>query len=537
MEKLTVSLCASLLVPGLAFGEATEIQVMPMRHRKQFQVSTKEAGENVHFKVVSFLPAREGTRARVFFKGYEDHGVETREIGVEGKRTEETTVYEFELRRALVPYAVFRLFRQSADARGHGTPGEDCFRFKLSVFYGAEEIKALPGLSPETIDKLAELAGRLRDPENQPVPSFAPHHGRRMLRPQEELGKFCSVDDLVSITALGRRHWGLSSGAFGLLSREDYSAQLAERHITRLAQYLMSQREEWNGKDHRAARVLGRNQELGVPALKELLESEAGIYTRVNAAGGLMSSPTPLAPEVKRRAQAVLLEGLTTEGETGRLACNGLRDLEPWMAEWLVKKLNEPNPSMALREYGTSELAQYEGPELLTERRAVFLKGLRDPLTTVRSSSVAGLSGLGLKEADVGIHERILQDPSVACQMCDPLRKTNAPWTAPILLKALDAIPAEDQSCRLVCVKGLVALNYRPCLPKLMALLSEARGHDPGYILLYGWAIMDLTGLRGRFFVDRPEDYVEYRNWAEKESAALLAWWEQEGRKKHESGE
>jgi len=51
MEKLTVSLCTSLLVPGLAFGEVTEIQVMPMRHRKQFQVSTKEAGEKVHFFV------------------------------------------------------------------------------------------------------------------------------------------------------------------------------------------------------------------------------------------------------------------------------------------------------------------------------------------------------------------------------------------------------------------------------------------------------------------------------------------------------
>jgi len=526
---------ALLMVPELAFGEITVIEVMPMRHSKQFQVSTKEAGEKVEFRVVSFLPAREATRAQVLFKGYEDHGVETREIGVEGKRTEETTVYEFELRRALVPYAVFRLFRQSADAQGHATPAEDCFRFKLSVFEGAEEIKALPGLSPETIDKLAELAGRLHDPENQNYP-LGPQP-RERISPRKELGRFCTVDDLVSITALGRRHLTLWDSAFGLLSSERYSAQLTEGHIARLARYFMSQREEWYGKDHRTARVLGRNKEFGVPALKELLVSEAGTYTRVNAAGGLMVCTSPLDLEMKRKAQTVLLEGLAIDGETGRLAHNYIPKLEPWMAEWLVTKLRKPKPPDALRYHGIGKLAYYEGPELKTERREIFLKGLRDASRAVRSNSVHGLLHLGLKEADMGIYERIMQDPSVVCGMCDPLRKAKAPWTAPLLLKVLDAIPSGDESCRLHCAKALVEMKYKPCLPKLMALLSGARGHDPGYILLYGWAIMDLAGLRGRFFVDRPVDYVEYSKWAEKESAALLAWWEQEGRKKHESGE
>jgi hypothetical protein len=398
------------------------------------------------------------------------------------------------------------------------------------------KLKPIAGLSRDTFEKVEALARR-RAEQQRENGSFGVS-----LDLAKELGAFCSVSDLVAITA--SEHDPLSQAAFGLL-RGSFSASLTKQHVAALLKHfgLRGSKKAW--KALWAAHVMGQNGNVGVPALKAILDTSDDPFTRLHAAGGLTRPKAPTDAKLRRQAAQALLQCLAEDKDVRRQAHNYLSNiLEPWMAQWLIERLSASDAASPLWNGGLSLLTYREPKDLGAQLRPIFLAALANPRVWTRMSGVQGLARLGLTEADAELYRRVLKDEDqhVRRALYTNLAQLKAPWAAPFLTEGLNDGSAENVG---MCASGLLRLGHRPAVPELVAILRKAplertKPFDDGYRQV-GLAASRLAGLDHDFRVltqgvplgprghatvilNRDDHYQD-------ECRRLLTWWDTTGSK------
>jgi hypothetical protein len=399
-------------------------------------------------------------------------------------------------------------------------------------------LKPIPGLLQEKFARVEELFIRLRQQQHNiwSLPDSA-----KFIQADEELRKFCSATDLVAITT--SEDQALCNATFSLL-RGPFNAALTAEDIANLLKHLQKRDVSVAWKAGCAAGVLGANRGFGVPALVRILRESDAAFARVHAAGGLTEEDSTADTKQRRMAAEVLLQSLGNEDDTSRVAHNHLPSLEPWMVEWLIGRLSDTGASATFVKNATSRLSSCDPKGFEKPLRAFFLRALRhaDPMT--RIYAVDGLRNLGLMETDIPLYRRIHKDenPHVRRMLYAGLRDLKASWSAGLLIDGLgDNLPENIG----ICAGGLVALEHRPAVPKLVEALRRApaaanQPFDEGYRRA-GEAAARLAGLEGYDFrmetksvgsrlahatviVNRGDVY-------RAECARLLEWWDAAGSK------
>jgi hypothetical protein len=400
------------------------------------------------------------------------------------------------------------------------------------------KLKPIPGLLQKKFAKVEDLSTRLRQQQRNiwSLPDSA-----KLIQADEELRKFCSASDLVAITASEDQN--LCNAAFSLL-RGPFNAALTADDVNNLLKHLQKRNASVAWKASCAAGVLGVNREFGVLALVRILRESDASCARVHAAGGLTEEDSTADVKQRRVAAEVLLRSLGNEDDTSRVAHNHLPSLEPWMVEWLIERLSDAGASATFVKNATSRLSSCDPKGFEKPLRASFLRALKhaDPMT--RICAVNGLRNLGLTETDIPLYRRIHKDenPHVRRMLYAGLRDLQASWSAELLIDGLgDTLPENIG----ICAGGLVALEHKPAVPKLVEALrrAPAAANQPfgeGYRRA-GEAATRLAGLEGYDFrmetrsvgsrfahataiVDRGDVY-------RSECARLLEWWNATGSK------
>ncbi|MBM4039128.1 MAG: HEAT repeat domain-containing protein [Planctomycetes bacterium] len=395
----------------------------------------------------------------------------------------------------------------------------------------AEDPTAIPGLSKEAQGGLRELLAKIAQMRKewggvawQPEVGWLP----------KELKRLFSSADLIAIAA-GSRDPELPMSAFQALD----GPSLGKAEVELLIGVVRTHKENW--RRMWAALALPANERFGVPALEGLLDSPDR-FTRVYAARALNSRGSKASPQLRRRAQLLLLEALANDDDSSREAHNGVQPLEPWMTEWLAERVGKAECPKRLREHGIALLAYQASKESAEVLRRIFVAGVADGEVNVRISAVNGLRRMGITEADLPLLRKVASDeaPDVRRMLYAGLADIAEPWTAPVLLAGLEDKELENAA---ICAGVLARLKWRPAVPALMKLAQRApRGENQPFDDAYRAAceaVTEIAALTGYDFERRTVStpfgrggrahVIQNRSdvWR-KECARLIEWWKQE---------